>query len=66
MINPERSTFSPGPPPSQLGTQVRRFSTLDDGWRLFELTTVTPQGDPVFQAVAFKIETIDRIRGLPC
>ncbi len=55
-INPGRSTFSPGPPPAQLGTQVRRFSTLTDGWRLFELTTITPQGDPVFQSVAYKMD----------
>jgi hypothetical protein len=55
-INPARSTFSPGPPPPQLGTQIRRFATLGDGWHLFELTTVTPEGDPVFQSVAFRID----------
>jgi hypothetical protein len=55
-INPARSTFSPGPPPKQIGTQIRRFATLDGGWHLFELTSVTPEGDPVFQSVAFKID----------
>jgi len=55
-INLARSTYSPGPPPRQMGTQVRRFATLDGGWHLFELTSVTPEGDPVFQSVAFKID----------
>lgn len=55
-INPARSTFSPGPPPPQLGTQIRRFASLGDGWHLFELTTVTPEGEPVFQSVAFRID----------
>lgn len=55
-INLARSTYSPGPPPRQMGTQVRRFATLDGGWHLFELTSITPEGDPVFQSVAFKID----------
>ena len=55
-INPARSSFSPGPPPRQIGTQIRRFATLEGGWHLFELTSVTPEGDPVFQSVAFKID----------
>lgn len=55
-MNAARSTYSPGPPPPQLGTQIRRFTTLDDGWHLFELTNVSPQGDPVFQSVAFKLD----------
>jgi len=55
-INPERSTYSPGPPPRQMGTQIRRFATVEGGWQLFELTSVTPEGDPVFQSVAFKID----------
>jgi hypothetical protein len=55
-INPALSRYSPGPPPEQMGTQVRRFATLADEWHLFELTSVTPEGDPVFQSVAFKID----------
>lgn len=39
-----------------MGTQIRRFATLEGGWHLFELTSVTPEGDPVFQSVAFKID----------
>ena len=42
-INPARSSFSPGPPPQQIGTQIRRFATLEGGWHLFELTSVTPE-----------------------
>ncbi len=56
QINPARSSYRPGPPPRQMGTQIRRFATLDGGWHLFELTSVTPEGDPVFQSVAFKID----------
>lgn len=52
-INLARSTYSPGPPPPQMGTQVRRFATLDGGWHLFELTSVTPEGDPVFQFTTY-------------
>ena len=37
-------------------TQIRRFATLGDGWHLFELTASRPQGDAVFQSVAFKID----------
>jgi hypothetical protein len=55
-INPALSTYSPGPPPRPMGTQIRRFATLEDGWHLFELTSVTPEGDPVFQSVAFKTD----------
>lgn len=55
-INPARSSYSPGPAPRQMGTQIRRFATLEGGWHLFELTSVTPEGDPVFQSVAFKID----------
>ena len=55
-INPARSSYDPGPPPRQMGTQIRRFATLENGWRLFELTSVTAEGDPVFQSVAFKID----------
>jgi hypothetical protein len=55
-INLARSTYSPGPPPSPMTTQIRRFATLEGGWHLFELTSVTPQGDAVFQSVAFKID----------
>ena len=39
-----------------MGTQIRRFATLEDGWHLFELISVTPEGDPVFQSVAFKMD----------
>jgi hypothetical protein len=55
-INPERSSYSPGPPPRQMGTQLRRFASLEGGWHLFELISVTPEGDPVFQSVAFKLD----------
>ena len=55
-LNPARSSYSPGPPPRQMGTQIRRFATLGGGWHLFELTSVTTEGDPVFQSVAFKID----------
>ena len=55
-INLARSTYSPGPPPSPMTTQIRRFATVDGGWHLFELASVTPEGDAVFQSVAFKID----------
>ena len=55
-INPALYRYSSGPPPGQMGTQIRRFATLADEWHLFELTSVTPEGDPVFQSVAFKID----------
>ncbi len=55
-INLAQSTYSPGPPPSPMTTQIRRFATLEGDWHLFELTSVTPQGDSVFQSVAFKID----------
>jgi len=55
-INLARSTYSPGPPPSPMTTQIRRFATLTDGWHLFELASVTPEGDAVFQSVAFKLD----------
>jgi hypothetical protein len=56
--NLAKSTYSPGPPPpaAAVQSQVRKFSTLDGGWKLFELSGVSPQGDPVYQAVAFKID----------
>jgi hypothetical protein len=51
-----RSTYSPGPPPKGAENQLRRFSTLEGGWNLFEFTGTTPEGAPVFQIVAFKID----------
>lgn len=54
--NLAKSTFSPGPPPAATSTDIRRFSTLDGGWSLFEQSGVNAQGDPVFQSVAYRID----------
>jgi hypothetical protein len=54
--NLAKSTFSPGPPPPATSTDIRRFSTLEGGWSLFEQSGVNAQGDPIFQSVAYKID----------
>lgn len=55
-INVARSTYNPGPAPPPMTSQIRKFATLGDGWHLFELTSVTPEGDALFQSVAFKLD----------
>ena len=55
-LNLAKSSFSPGPPPPPTAVPIHRFSSLEGGWSLFELSSVNAQGDPAFQSVAFKVD----------
>lgn len=55
-LNTAKSTYSPGPGPPATVAPIHRFSSSEDGWNIFELSSVNPQGDPTFQFLAFKVD----------
>lgn len=55
-LNVAKSTYRSGPPPAQATTDVRTFSTMEDGWHVFQLVGVTAEGNATLQILAYRFD----------
>lgn len=55
-LNVAKSTYRSGPPPDPTTSDVRRFSTMEGGWHVFQLVGVTAAGTATLQVLAYKFD----------